>query len=134
MKTFKEFLTEAHPEWRVSFKKQKLNGVDIDEKPVNVKARDSREAIVKAAKKLGISDKSQAMQLKTKDIKNLNESEDDLTVTVAVRDARKANELARDMFRGDFEQDGSNTFTFEDEDTYYEFIDALEGQGIEVID
>lgn len=75
MKLFKEFLSEAaQPEWRVSFKKQKMNGVAVDEKPVTVKARDSREAIVKAAKKVGISDKSVAMQMKTKSIDKLDES------------------------------------------------------------
>jgi len=74
MKTFKEYLQEAkQPEWRVSFKKQKMNGVAISEDPVTVKASDVRQAIVKAAKKLGIKDKSAAMQLKTKDIKNMNQ-------------------------------------------------------------
>lgn len=64
-----EMIEEAtQPEWRVSFKKQKMNGISIDEKPVNVKARDTREAIVKAAKKLGVKDKSAAMQLKTKSV------------------------------------------------------------------
>lgn len=69
MKKFKDFLAEAtQPEWSVAFKKQSMNGVKISEDPVRVKARDSREAIVKAAKKVGITDKSAAMQLKTKSV------------------------------------------------------------------
>lgn len=78
MKTVSKLLEEsqlveaAQPEWRVSFKKQSMNGVKIGEDPVTVKARDTREATVKAAKKVGISDKSKAMQLKTKDIKKVD--------------------------------------------------------------
>ena len=75
MKTFAEFLKQqeeiseaAQPEWRVAFKKTKMNAVDISDSPVTVKARDTREAILKAAKKVGISDKSAAMQLKTKSV------------------------------------------------------------------
>jgi PII-like signaling protein len=69
MKTFTEYLDEAkQPEWMVGFKKQKMNGVDISDMPVTVKARDTREAILKAAKKVGITDKSAAMQLKTKSV------------------------------------------------------------------
>lgn len=69
MKTFKYFLTEAkQPEWRVAFKKQKMNGVAISDTPVTVKARDAREALIKAGKKVGITDKSAAMQLKTKSV------------------------------------------------------------------
>ena len=75
MKTLSQFIKErkeiseaAQPEWRVSFKKQKLNGVSVSEDPVTVKAADARQAILKAAKKVGIDDKSQAMQLKTKSV------------------------------------------------------------------
>jgi glutamate racemase len=82
MKTFPEFLKDQkeiseamQPEWRVAFKKTKMNGVDISDTPVTVKARDTREAILKAAKKVGISDKSAAMQLKTKSI----EKQDDVS-------------------------------------------------------
>ena len=45
-----------------------MNGVDISDSPVTVKARNTREAILKAVKKVGISDKSAAMQLKTKSV------------------------------------------------------------------
>lgn len=76
MKTFKHFIEEStqideagQPEWTVAFKKQTLNGIKVGEDPVRVKARDAREALLKAAKKVGITDKSQAMQLKTKDVK-----------------------------------------------------------------
>lgn len=75
MKSFKQFRQEkdkideaAQPEWRVTFKKQSLNGVKVSEDPVTVKARDAREALIKAGKKVGITDKSKAMQLKTKDV------------------------------------------------------------------
>jgi hypothetical protein len=45
-----------------------LNGVSVSEDPVTVKAADARQAILKSAKKVGIDDKSQAMQLKTKSV------------------------------------------------------------------
>lgn len=137
MKLFKEFLGEAtQPEWRVSFKKQKMNGVAIDEKPVTVKARDSREAIVKAAKKVGVSDKSAAMQLKTKNVDKLDESltEAKYEVEVEVRDARAANDLAKDMFRGSYKNDGSNVFIFKNEDDYEEFKDELENAGLKLLE
>jgi hypothetical protein len=73
MKTFKEYITEAaQAEWRVTFKKQKMNGVDVSDMPVTVKASDTSSAIVNAAKKVGIADKSAAMQLKTKEIKKVD--------------------------------------------------------------
>jgi ribosomal protein S8E len=203
MKLFKEFLGEAaQPEWRVSFKKQKMNGVAIDEKPVTVKARDSREAIVKAAKKVGVSDKSAAMQLKTKNVDKLDESltealkikigdkvkskntfastnnvkgevvdiktvkfasgdqtryvvkepdgykielrADDIIkeglteakyeVEVEVRDARAANDLAKDMFRGSYKNDGSNVFIFKNEDDYEDFKYELENAGLKLME
>jgi len=137
MKLFKEFLGEAtQPEWRVSFKKQKMNGVAVDEKPVTVKARDSREAIVKAAKKVGISDKSVAMQMKTKSIDKLDESltEAKYEVEVEVRDARAANDLAKDMFRGSYKNDGSNVFIFKNEDDYEDFKYELENAGLKLME
>lgn len=129
-------LREAtQPEWRVSFKKQKMNGVAVDDKPVTVKARDSREAILKAAKKVGVSDKSVAMQMKTKSIDKLDESltEAKYEVEVEVRDARAANDLAKDMFRGSYKNDGSNVFIFKNEDDYEEFKDELEAAGLKLM-
>ena len=48
----------AEAKWTVKFKPTKVNGIKVDGKPVTVKARASGEAIIKAAKTLGIDKKS----------------------------------------------------------------------------
>jgi len=56
------------------------------------------------------------------------------TVEVSPRDARKANDIASDMFRGEYENDGSNTFVFDDDETADEFRAELEKQRIELLE
>ena len=62
----------------------------------------------------------------------LNEEKDEYKVTVTVRDARKANDIAKDMFRGSYKNDGSNVFIFKSEDDQYEFADVLDNAGLEI--
>jgi hypothetical protein len=62
----------------------------------------------------------------------LNEEKDEYKVTVTVRDARKANDIAKDMFRGSYKNDGSNVFIFKSEDDQFEFADALDNAGLEM--
>ena len=59
---------------------------------------------------------------------------EDTTVEVSPRDARKANDIASDMFRGEYENDGSNTFVFDDDETADEFRAELEKQRIELLE
>lgn len=54
-------------------------------------------------------------------------------VEVEVRDASKANDIAKDMFRGKYKQDGSNSFIFKDEDSFEEFKDELKSQGLKLL-
>jgi len=62
----------------------------------------------------------------------LNEEKDEYKVTVTVRDARKANDIAKDMFRSSYKNDGSNVFIFKSEDDQYEFADVLDNAGLEI--
>jgi len=62
----------------------------------------------------------------------LNEEKDEYKVTVTVRDARKANDIAKDMFRSSYKNDGSNVFIFKSEDDQFEFEDALDNAGLEI--
>ena len=62
---------------------------------------------------------------------NLTESK---TVEVSVRDARKANDIASDMFRGEYKTDGSNTFVFKKSDAADDFRAELEKQRIELLE
>ena len=55
-------------------------------------------------------------------------------VEVAVRDARKANDIAQDMFRGSFKNDGSNVFVFKKEEDMEDFLAELETAGLEVLE
>lgn len=56
-------------------------------------------------------------------------------VEVSVRDARKADEIARDMFRGAYKQTGgSNVWEFKKKSDLEDFIIELENQGIEILD
>lgn len=55
-------------------------------------------------------------------------------VTVSVKDARKANDIAKDMFRGEYKNDGSNVYVFKKEDAKSDFVAELEKAGIEVQD
>jgi hypothetical protein len=54
------------------------------------------------------------------------------TIEVAVRDARKANEILQDMFRNDYKTKGSNVFVFKDEETAYDAGMTLMAQEVEV--
>jgi len=54
------------------------------------------------------------------------------TVEVSVRDARKANDVAKDMFRGEYKNDGSNAFMFKDSRAADDFMAELQKQGLEV--
>lgn len=62
----------------------------------------------------------------------LTEKKKSYEVTVSVKDARKTLDVAKDMFRGEYKTDGSNSFIFKDEDTYQDFIKQLKKSGIEV--
>lgn len=55
-------------------------------------------------------------------------------VTVSVRDARKANDIGKDMFRGEYKNDGSNVFIFKKEDAKDDFVAELEKQRLEIQD
>jgi hypothetical protein len=55
-------------------------------------------------------------------------------VEVEVRDASKANTIAKDMFRGSYKNNGSNSFVFKTEDDYDEFKDEMEKQGIALLE
>lgn len=63
MKSFKEYINEAMEEWEVKFKPGTYSGVKVTKEPVIVKAQSSREAIVRAGKKLGM-DKNSALTAK----------------------------------------------------------------------
>lgn len=52
---------------------------------------------------------------------------------VEIRDAKRANELAKDMFRGQYTQDGSNSFTFKDKDTCNDFKQELKANKIKLM-
>ena len=56
------------------------------------------------------------------------------TVEVTLRDARKANDIAQDMFRGEYKTDGSNTFVFKKSDAADDFRAELEKQRIELLE
>ena len=64
----------------------------------------------------------------------LKESTDliEATVSVSVRDARTANEIARDMFRGEYKTDGSNNFVFKKKSAAEDFEAELRKQNIEI--
>lgn len=52
-------------------------------------------------------------------------------VEVSVSHARKAFDIAKDMFRGEYKNDGSNVYIFKKEDVKDDFIAELDKQGIE---
>ena len=54
------------------------------------------------------------------------------TVEVSVRDARKANDIAQDMFRGEYKTDGSNSFIFKKSDAADDFKAELKKQKIQL--
>ena len=58
---------------------------------------------------------------------------DGTTVEVAVRDALIANEIGKDLFRGDYENDGSTIFVFHQEDRADDFESELRKQGIQIV-
>jgi len=58
---------------------------------------------------------------------------DSTTVEVAVRDALIANEIGKDLFRGDYENDGSTIFVFHQEDRADDFESELRKQGIQIV-
>lgn len=53
---------------------------------------------------------------------------------VSIRDARKAMDIMDDMYRGQFEMNGSNVYYFGDESTAYDAMMDLGAQGIEIED
>lgn len=67
----------------------------------------------------------------------LNEDElgeaKEFKVIVSVRDARKANDLASDSYRGLYKNDGSDVFIFKKEDDMEDFKNDLEDLDLEVI-
>ena len=73
-------ITEAN--WTVKFKPTKVNGIKVDGKPITVKARASGEAIIKAAKTLGIDKKSSSIMNATVDL-------DEAVVTEAADNSEK---------------------------------------------
>lgn len=58
---------------------------------------------------------------------------DGTTVEVAVRDALIANEIGKDLFRGDYENDGSTLFVFTQKDSAEDFESELRKQGIQIV-
>jgi hypothetical protein len=58
----------------------------------------------------------------------------DRLVVVSSRDERKANKIAKDMFRGDYTNDGSDAFMFDDEDVADDFRDELKKQKIKILE
>jgi len=52
-------------------------------------------------------------------------------VEISVSHARKANDIAKDMFRGEYKNDGSNVYVFKKEDVKDDFVSELDKQGIE---
>lgn len=54
-------------------------------------------------------------------------------VEVSVRDARKAQDIAQDMFRGTYKNKGSNVYVFKKEDDYEDFVDTLKQHKIEIL-
>jgi len=54
------------------------------------------------------------------------------TVNVSVRDAKKANDIAQDMFRGEYKTDGSNSFVFKKGDAADDFKAELKKQKIQL--
>jgi len=55
-------------------------------------------------------------------------------ITVSVRDAAKAHDIIRDMFRDDVEFSGSDVFNLTDKEIAHELYDTLVDAGIEVTD
>ena len=55
-------------------------------------------------------------------------------VEVEVRDASKANSIAKDMFRGLYKNNGSNSFVFKSQDDHDEFKDELSDMGIKLLE
>ena len=55
------------------------------------------------------------------------------TVTVEVRDARKANDLAQDSYRGLYKNDGSDVFVFKKESDKEDFESDLLDNGLSVL-
>jgi hypothetical protein len=53
-------------------------------------------------------------------------------VEVSVRDAKAANELAKDMFRVEYKNDDSTIFIFKKSDAKDDFVAALKKQNIEI--
>ena len=55
-------------------------------------------------------------------------------VEVSVRDARKADNIARDQFRGTYKETGySNTWVFKKKSDWEDFVVTLEDEGIEIL-
>jgi len=54
------------------------------------------------------------------------------TVEVSPSSARKANDIAKDMFRGEYKTDGSNSFVFKKADAADDFRAELEKQKVEL--
>ena len=55
------------------------------------------------------------------------------SIEVAPRDALIANEIGKDLFRGDYENDGSTVFQFDDEERAQDFESELRKQGVQIV-
>jgi len=136
MKTFKEFLSEAK-QIKIGDKVKSKNtfastnnvsGKVVDIKTVKFASGDQTRYVVQEPDGYKI-------ELRADDIiKESIEVNEAHEVEVAVRDARKANDIAKDMFRGAYQNDGSNVFVFKKEDDADEFKYELENQNIEILE
>ena len=82
----------------------------------------------KAAKRGDAKHKKQAVP--TEGVAGSRTVKESTTVEVSVRDARKANDIAKDMFRGEYKMDGSNSFVFKNADAASDFRAELSKQNI----
>lgn len=133
MKSFKKFILENNA------KEKNLTRSQIEDLPVGSefyynsysakKVSDTKVEIkypMKPASRVPISSLRESID------ESLTEAK--YEVEVEVRDARAANDLAKDMFRGSYKNDGSNVFIFKNEDDYEEFKDELEAAGLKLME
>lgn len=131
MKLFKEFLSEAA---------QITKGDSVKVK--NAKKYDSLAKSEVTGTVIGKMDKdtymvkvgSGQMNVDKADLVKESLTEAKYEVEVEVRDARAANDLAKDMFRGSYKNDGSNVFIFKNEDDYEDFKYELENAGLKLME
>ena len=115
----------------------KLKATDHQERYYKMKGMDMDEELKKDADdpcwggyvQLGTKKKNGKEVPNCVPMESVNES---TTVEVSVRDARKANDIAKDMFRGEYKMDGSNSFVFKKAGAASDFRAELSKQGVEV--